>query len=279
MSETTAFVLSGGGNLGAVQVGMVQALYSAGITPDLIVGTSVGSVNGSWLAAHGRDADVDQLADVWHRMRRSDIFPTQLVGGLLGFLGRTDHLVSSAGLRKVLRKEVPIRQIEDAAIPLRVIATDIATGHDVCLQSGDVADAVCASSAIPGVFPSVKIGGQTLVDGGVVNNCPISHALDAGATRIYVLPCGYACALADPPKGALATVLQAVSLLVQNRLIIDVERYRDVVDLRVVPTLCPLKVSPTDFGQAKRMIIDSRALTESWLQDPAVGQQPGLHHH
>jgi NTE family protein len=276
---TTAFVLSGGGNLGSLQVGMMQALFRSGIRPDLIVGTSVGSVNGAWLASNGPDADLKRLADVWIRMRRNDIFPTQMVGGLLGFLGRTDYLVPSSGLRRVLQREVSATRLEDMHIPLHVVATNIATGHDVLLSQGDLADAVCASAAIPGVFPTVTIDGQTLVDGGVVNNCPISHAIRLGATTVWVLPCGYACALATPPKGALAVALQGLSLMVQNRLRLDVDHYSTRTDLHVVPTLCPLHVSPTDFSQARRLIAEADSSTMEWLADPTVGQRPGLHEH
>ena len=276
---STAFVLSGGGNLGAIQAGMLRALVGSGIRPDFVVGTSVGSVNGAWLASHDLDQGVDGLVDIWVGMRRSDVFPADLLGGLRGFLGRRDHLVSSAGLRRVLRAHVPAHHFDELRIPLHVVATDIRTGFDVLLSDGDLADAVCASSAIPGVFPMVEIGGRQLVDGGVVNNCPISQALALGATTIWVLPCGYACSLPNAPQGALGIVLQAVSLLVQNRLLMDYERYSAQADLRMLPTVCPLSVSPTDFTQARRLIDDADTLVRAWLQDPSVGQRPGLHVH
>ena len=276
---SAAFVLSGGGNLGAIQAGMLRALVGSGIRPDFVVGTSVGSVNGAWLASHDLDKGVAGLVDIWVGMRRSDVFPADLLGGLRGFLGRRDHLVSSAGLRRVLRAHVPAQHFDELRIPLHVVATDIRTGFDVLLSDGDLADAVCASSAIPGVFPMVEIGGRQLVDGGVVNNCPISQALALGATTIWVLPCGYACSLPKAPQGALGIVLQAVSLLVQNRLLMDYERYSAQADLRMLPTVCPLSVSPTDFTQARRLIDDADTLVRAWLQDPSVGQRPGLHVH
>jgi NTE family protein len=276
---STAFVLSGGGNLGSVQAGMLRALLRSGVKPDFIVGTSVGSINGAWIASHELDAGVEGLIEVWLRMRRQDIFPTELIGGLRGFIGQRDHLVSSAGLRRVLRREVPASTFAELLMPLHVVATDILTGLDVLLNEGPIEDAICASAAIPGVFPMVKIGGKHLVDGGVVNNCPISHAIALGASTVWVLPCGYACALAKPPRGALATVLQAASLLLQNRLVIDHERYSTQVDLHMVPTLCPVNVTPTDFSQSRRLIDDADNLVTSWLDDPSVGQRNGLHVH
>jgi len=266
---TTAFVLSGGGNLGAVQVGMMQALFRHGVRPDLIVGTSVGALNGGWLAGRGPAADLSELADLWKRLRRNDVFPTQLFGGLLGFVGRSDHLVPDSGLRRILHGGLGFDRLENAVIPFHVVATNLLTGVDVLLSRGDAVDAICASAAIPGVFPTVRMNDMTLVDGGVVNNCPISHAVHLGATRVWVLPCGYACALDRAPRGALGTALQAVSLLVQQRLRIDAERYADLCELHIAPVLCPITIAPTDFGHAEQLISDSDALTTEWLADPA----------
>lgn len=277
-----AFVLSGGGNLGAIQVGMLQALSDAAIHPDVIVGASVGAVNGAWLAGRGGEADLTELADVWRGLSRSDVFPTRLLGGLRGFLGQTDHLFPDAGLRRLLERELRFERLEDAIVPFHVVATDIASGKDHLLSRGDAADAVCASSAIPGIFPGVTIDGRTLVDGGVVNNCPISHAVALGATEIWVLPCGYACSLARPPKSALGAALQAINLLVQQRLRTDVEQLSDRVRLRIAPPPCPIAVTPTDFSQSDRLIETSRALTEAWLADPAISTgdplAPHAHH-
>ncbi len=274
----TALVLSGGGNLGSVQVGMLKALWAYGVRPDLIVGTSVGSINGAWLASRGHDANITDLEKLWVGLRRQDIFPVQF-GGLKSLLGIGESLVSVNGLRRILSREVPTERIEETVVPLHIIATNLSTGHDVRLSQGNLTDAVCASAAIPGIFPVVTIDGTKLVDGGVVNNCPISHAVALGATKVYVLPCGYACSLVTAPKGALSVALHSISLLIQNRLKLDVAHYEHEVDLQVVPTLCPLNVGPTDFSQSRKIIDEAEALTNSWLADPSVGQRPGLHVH
>jgi NTE family protein len=129
------------------------------------------------------------------------------------------------------------------------------------------------------------VGGRTLIDGAVANNAPISHAVALGAETVYVLPTGYACALERPPRHPLAMTLQAISLLLQRRLIQDVERYDGVLDLRVAPPLCPLSVSPADFSQARHLIARARGSTVRWLEQgpPAMGQARVLsfhpHHH
>ncbi len=278
---TTAFVLSGGGNLGAVQVGMLQALFERGVRPDFVVGTSVGAINATWLAGRGPAADLAQLEATWCSLRRSDIFPLEVLGGVRGFVGRRDHVVSDRALRRLLRRELTIERLEQSPVPVHVVATDIRTGRDVLLGAGDAVDAVCASSAIPGVLPPVEIDGRLLVDGGVVNNCPISHAVALGASRIWVLPCGYSCSLERPPRGALATILQSITLLVQQRLRLDVERYQGHLDLHVVPCLCPVRVLPTDFSQAASLIEASRSQTRAWLGDPTSfpGDPLALHDH
>lgn len=259
MSVATAFVLSGGGSLGAVQAGMLLALAEHDITPDLLVGTSVGAINAAFLAGRPDLDGARALAGVWRSVRRQAVFPARPMAGVLGLLGRTDHLVPSDSLRSLLRSHLTYRRLEDAPVPLQVVTTEITTGLEVVLERGDAVDAVAASAAIPGVFPPVRIEGHDLVDGGVANNTPISHAINAGASTIYVLPTGYACSLQEAPKGALGMALQSITLLVQQRLIADVARYQDSVDLRVLPPLCPLNVSPVDFSHTAELIERARA--------------------
>ena len=140
-----------------------------------------------------------------------------------------------------------------------------------------------ASAAIPAVFPPVTIGGRHLVDGGIANNTPVSYAVEAGATTVYVLPTGYSCSLRLPPRGALATALHAITLLVHQRLRQDVEKYQSVADLRVAPPLCPLDVSPVDFSHTAELIERAHASTARWLVDDRPRDDPGavmaLHSH
>ena len=278
---TTAFVLSGGGSLGAVQVGMLAALADAGVTPDLVVGSSVGALNGAWLATHP-GAPVAELAEIWAGIRRRDIFPVGPTA-LIGLAGRRNHLVAPAGLERLLRRNLPVARLEDAPIPLHVIATEVTTGMEVVLSRGDAVTAVLASAAIPGVFPPVAIDGHLLVDGGVVDNTPVSHACRFGADRVYVLPTGYACALSGPPSSALGMALHAITLTIEQRLINDVERYEADVDLHVIPPLCPLAVGPADFSKTGSLIARARDFARDWLGSahPQRGQAHllGWHHH
>jgi NTE family protein len=257
-----AFVLSGGASLGAIQVGMLQALYERGIAPDVIVGTSAGALNGAFIASRPQTvATAEALAGVWRDLRRGQVFPLNPFTGLLGFLGARSHLVPESGLRRLVGRHLERERLEDLPIPLHVVAVDVLTGDEVRLSGGPVLEAVLASAAIPAVLPPVEWDGRTLMDGGVANNTPISHAVDLGARRVYVLPTGHACALEEPPSGALAMALHALSLLTHRRLVEDIERHRGEVELVVLPPPCPLGIQPIDFGHAEELV--ERALSDA----------------
>lgn len=278
---TTAYVLSGGGSLGAAQVGMLAALDEARVSPDLVIGTSVGAFNGAWIAGRRDRAGVDDLAGLWRSLHRKDVFPTRPMYGLLGLLGWRNHLISDSGIRWVLRKHLRFDRLEDAPIPMHVVAIDVLAGHDVLLSRGDATDAILASAAVPGVLPPVRIDGRDLADGGVVNNTPISHAVNLGADTIWVLTTGYSCALTSAPGSPLAMALHSISLVIHQRLASDVERYEDHVDLRVVPVLCPITVGPSDFSRSAELVERAHRLTREWLDTgpPASGQAALLRPH
>ncbi|HLM07242.1 MAG TPA: patatin-like phospholipase family protein [Blastococcus sp.] len=268
---TTAFVLSGGGSLGAVQVGMLQALAERGVTPDLLVGTSAGALNAVFVAAHGTSpASLDLLAGTWAGLRRDDVFPLRAPQMVLALAGARDALCTGSGLERLVRRHVGFARLEDAPIPVHLVTTDLLSGEEVLLSEGDVVSAVLASSAIPGVLPPVRRDGRTLVDGGLADNAAISQAVELGADRIFVLPTGYACALPVPPTRPLAVAVQALSLLVQRRLITDVALYADRVDLVVLPPLCPLRIGATDFRHAAELCRRARASSGRWLDSGAA---------
>jgi NTE family protein len=266
---TTAFVLPGGANFGAVQVGMLRALHEADVRPDVLVGTSVGAINAAWLAGADPDAGVDELARIWTSLRRGDVFPLRFTLGLAGFLGRRASLFDAGGLRKLIDAHIRFERLEDAPIPLHVVVTDVLHGRDVALSAGSALDVITASAAIPGVFPPVVVDGRTYMDGGVVNNAPVSHAVALGADTIYVLATGYACSLDEPPASALGMSLHAVSLMINSRLSADIDHYLGRADLRVIPPPCPIDVGPGDFSRAAELIERSYASTVAWLRHDA----------
>jgi NTE family protein len=263
---TTAFVLSGGGSLGAVQVGMLRALRDRGIEPDVLVGSSAGALNAAYVAGRGfTTAALDDLASIWRRLRRNDVFPLAPHRHLLALAGARPSLCSADGLRRLVDAHVTFGRIEDASIPLHVVATEIVSGAEVVLSTGDAAAAVLASASIPAVLPAVEIDGRVLFDGGIADNTPISQAAALGVDRVVVLPAGVACALAQPPRSPLAIALHALTLLIEQRLALDVARYHDQIELIVLPPLCPLSVSSSDFRHAAQLIERAELSASRWL--------------
>jgi NTE family protein len=266
---TTAFVLSGGGSLGAIQVGMLQALAAEGVHPDLLVGTSAGAINAAWVAGQGMGADsLERLATVWSGLRRRDVFPVRPLRSALSMAGIRRSLCPSGPLRDLIEAHLPYERLEDAPIPVHVVTTDVLDGSEVLLSSGPSVDAVLASAAIPGIFEPVDVGGRLLCDGGVANNAALSQAVALGADRVVVLPAGTPCALERPPRTPLGAAIHALSLLIDARLAIDMVANADRAHVTVVPHLCPLAVHAADFRHASELIERARNSTGAWLTRP-----------
>jgi NTE family protein len=270
-----AFVLAGGASLGAVEVGMLRALYEREIMPQFVVATSAGALNAAFIASRPQTVETaDALGEIWRGLRRGQVFPVNLVTGLLGFLGARDHLVPDGAMRRLITRHIEHDRLEDMPLELHVIAVDVVTGAEVRLSRGSAVQAVMASAAIPAVLPTVTWEGRELMDGGVANNTPISHAVQLGATEIYVLPTGNACALDEPPRGALAMALHALSLLMQRRLIDDIETHKDLAKLVVLPPPCPVSIQPIDFGQADVLIDRAYADACAFLDGGGAARPP-----
>jgi len=249
----TAFVLSGGGSLGAVQVGMLQALTEGGILPDLLIGTSVGAVNAAWIGGCPDYQGALRLGEIWRRLRRQDIFPLSPWSSARGLLGRSNHVISNTNLRDVLVKHMPYERLEQAAVPIHVITTELKTGRSVLMSSGPAVPALLASAAIPGIFPPVTIGRREFIDGGVASHTPIAAAIELGASRIFVLPVGYPW-LRQQPTNALGIALFALARFVEQKLDAEVAHYKHLADIHVLPTLEVPGVSPADFSHTDELM-------------------------
>src|SRR6202171_1633754 len=269
----TAFVLSGGGSLGAVQVGMLQALTEGGILPDLLIGTSVGAVNAAWIGGCPDHQGALRLGAIWRGLRRQDIFPLSPWSSARGLLGRSNHVISNTNLRDVLVKHMPYERLEQAAVPIHVITTELKTGRSVLMSSGPAVPALLASTAIPGIFPPVTIGRREFIDGGVANHTPIAAAIELGAARIFVLPVGYPW-LRQEPTNALGMALHALARFIEQKLDAEVAAYRHAADVQVLPTLDGPTVSPADFSHTEELMTRGyrtcRRYLASTLQAPVV---------
>ncbi len=186
VSRVKAFVLSGGGNIGSIQVGMLRALLEAGIVPDVLVGASIGSVNAAYLAADPCLDQVIALSEIWTGLRSRDIFSWNPLG-IGGALLRRGAVFPPERWRRFLERWIPYERIEEAAVPLRIAATDFDDGSSVILDSGSVVDAVMASTSLPVVFPPHRIGEHRYLDGVLSDQVPLKPAIDEGVDTVYVL--------------------------------------------------------------------------------------------
>jgi NTE family protein len=263
---TTVFVLSGGGSLGAVEVGMLQALAENGIVPDALVGTSAGALNAAWVAAHGMSDDsLEELAAIWIELRRADVFPVDLRRVIRAVAGLSRAVSSAYRVSDLVEAHAGVRNVEDTNLPLYLLATDLVTGAAAVIADGSLVDGVLASAAIPGVFPPVARHGRLLVDGVLSGRSGVGEAVALGATTVYVLPAGAACALPEPPRSAIGVALHALTTLIQNRLATEMATYADAATIKVLPPLCPLSVSAANFGHAADLIERSHDASRAWI--------------
>ncbi len=189
----TAFILSGGGSLGAVQVGMLRALFEAGIWPDLILGCSVGSINGAGYAADPTLRGVARLERIWRRLADGD--PDLMPGGRIPLavqLARKgEALHDPTPLANLLADELPVDDFSDLRVPFQCVATDLETASEHWFDHGPIVPALMASASLPAVYPAQEIGGRTFIDGGVLNEVHALRAVELGASRLYVLHVGH----------------------------------------------------------------------------------------
>jgi NTE family protein len=261
----TAFVLGGGGNLGAIQVGMIRALVDRGYTPDVVVGCSVGALNAACLAADPTPSGVDRLEHVWRNLDGEAICPPGRLSGLWLLTRKYRSLQSNDGLRKLIEDSLPFTRFEDAAIPLHVVATSLRTGRDRWFSSGSVVEPILASAALPAIFPPVEIGGELLIDGAIVDNVPISKALALGADRIFVLHVGNFDRPRRQPKRPIDALLQSFSIARNYRFLAETANPPDGVDVVVLPGVDPGNVKYNDFGRSPELIARGRAVTAGFL--------------
>jgi NTE family protein len=279
----TAFVFAGGGSFGAIHVGMLHSLAKRGVTADMVVGSSVGALNGAYYAGNPTIEGIQRLETIWRGLHRSDVFPLTW-RTMFGFLHRRDFLIASDALRQLVDRNLTYRNLEDAKIPVHIVATDILSGGTVVLSEGSAAQAIIASAAIPAAFAPVQFNDLYLADGAVSSNTPVTVAVARGARRLIVLPTGYACALDKPPIGIVANALHALTLLIARQLMSELQGLDKSIEYFVLPPLCPLTGSPYDFSHTSELIERATNSTDAWLAEggfdhPGVHSQLSIHKH
>ncbi len=243
---------------------MLKALAEFGVFPDMVVGTSVGSINAAYLAGRPTLEGVNELEKLWLDLRRDQLFPFTL-RSLARFVRRRDFLLDSAALYALIDRKLPYDRLEHAQIPVHIVTTDLLTGRTIVLSQGPAAAAIVASCSIPAAFPAVVIDGRFLADGGITSNTPVKTAADLGATRLVVMPTGYACGMTRPPQQVVASAIHGLNLMMCAQVVRDLEALPPTTSYHVVPSLCPLDVSSIDFSQTARLIDRAQRVAADWI--------------
>lgn len=261
-----AFVLSGGANLGAEQAGMLEALLDARIVPDVLVGTSIGAANAAFLAANPTAERAGELSALWRRIRPRDVFPIN-IARIGRALAKGTALFPSRPLRNLLGREIPYERIEDARVPLRIVATAFDDGSEAVFDSGSVVDAVLASTALPGAFAPHEIDGRLYLDGGLADHVPLRPAIDAGADVIYVLSVGFPCPPPADHRSARAVLSHSIGILLSQRVRLDgshIPEHNPGLRIVNIPPVCT-QVGLRDFSRSGELITLAKEQTRAFL--------------
>jgi NTE family protein len=275
LPRPVAFVLGGGASFGAVQVGMLQALSEIDLTPDLVVGTSVGSLNGALVAEDPRGA-ANRLTHLWMQVTRETVFPGRVVDRMRTWRQHRTFFVQPDGLRDLLTSTLASERIEDLALPFAATAMDLATGRVVHLDSGPLVPALLASAAVPGVYPSVRINDRDLVDGGVVSKVPVAQALRMGARSIVVLDCGAFRLRPETPRKLPELVAHVVAIMMRQQVVRDVPVVAREVPVLYLPGPYRMTSSPLEFVASPRLMKEAYEKTRAFLGE-VKPSGPGLY--
>ncbi|MEX0767680.1 MAG: patatin-like phospholipase family protein [Microthrixaceae bacterium] len=233
---TTAFVLGGGGKLGTAEVGMLEALAEHGIIPDLVLGTSIGAINGAAVAADPSVEGVGRLRDLWTGMENSGVFGGSMIERLRHIAAERTSLHSNFALRTLLEHALQARKIEDLPVRFECVAACIETASEHWFSSGSLVEAVLASSALPGLLPAVQVGGLHYLDGGIVDSIPLQRAVDLGTQRIFVLQVGRIEQPLTVPKRPHEVALVAFEISRRRSFTKAMEQLPAGVEVHVLPT-------------------------------------------
>jgi NTE family protein len=231
-----AFVLGGGGALGAYEIGMLRALLEKEIVPDLIFGTSIGAFNGVAIASDPTLASVDRLEEAWTTLDNSDVFSGTVFSGAATLVRTRTAIHSNQPLRRLLTKLLGAKTFEELQIPFQCVAACIERAEEHWFSEGELVEAILASSAVPGILPAVKVNGEHFVDGGIVNSIPIARAVELGASEIFVLHVGRIERPLTAPKNPWQVAMVAFELARRHRFARDLASLPKGVEAHVLPS-------------------------------------------
>jgi NTE family protein len=272
-----AFVLSGAGNRGPLEVGALRALLQQGIVPDLLVGTSAGAINASYLAAWGATVEAThEMEKMWTGVDADLVYPENIVEIVWRIKTKSNSIFTSGGMRRILTRAFPpnVTRFGDLKIKLYTTATDLRTSRLVLFgddPKAPLVDAVLASAAIPAIHPPVTYQNLQLVDGGVVANVAASVAMDRGATVVYVINAGYGGEKLEPAQGVVEVLGGTLNTMMSQSLLVDIDRARrdTKIDLHHIVVAGFRDLSFRDFSKTQEMVQFGYDKAKSYLAAPS----------
>lgn len=266
-------MLSGGGNLGALQVGMLRALAERDIRPDLVLGCSVGALNGAAYAADPTPAGVARLESLWRSLTSDDIMPTGWLPTSVQLARRGASLHGNEGLKATIDRILFREAFSELTVPFQCVATSIEPVAEHWFSAGPLKRAILASAALPALFPVVEIDGVPYFDGAVVNDVPVSRAVELGAHTIYVLHVGNLDRPWIEPKRPIDVAIQAYWIARKHRLSRDLAALPPHVDLVMLPRGEPTEPRFDDFSRTEELINQAYGAAAAHL-DALAGRTP-----
>ena len=233
---TTAFVLGGGGVLGAVEVGMLRALLERGIQPDLVLGTSVGALNGAMISRDPTLGAIERMTELWRTVAEGrEVYGDRRLRTVRRAMSTGTHIYSPRPIKERLEQEFGDLTFEELPVRFQVCAASIERAAEHWFDSGRVVDAVVASAAVPGLLPPAKVGDEHYLDGGIVNSIPVGRAVLLGATRIFVLQVGRIDRPLKPPRRPWEVARVSFEIARRHRFAREMGELPDDIEAHVLP--------------------------------------------
>ncbi len=221
-----ALVLSGGGASGIVQVPFLEELIRREIQPDLIVGSSVGAINGAFLAFHSHN--ITGLSELWYALKDQRLWHRNLISITRQFFSNRTSIYSSRFLRDLIKQHVTLDEISAAEIPLHIVTTSLSNGRKRVFSRGPLLAAVMGSIAVPGLFPPSRVDGSWCVDGGLSSGLDLETAILQGATHTIAVDLGV-----DPPPyqphGIVDLLARSMEIAVQERTKAEIDQFGSIL--------------------------------------------------
>lgn len=270
-----ALVLCGGSSRGAMEVGFYRAITELGLPVDFIIGSSIGALNGAFMAAGMAPAE---LAALWVGFRRQDAIRLNLRWLLQP--RRHPGLFTLAPLRNLLRRTLPAMRFEDLRIPLTIMTTDLQQGSGVNWHgTGDIIEPLIASMSLPGFFPPMEIGGRQFVDGGIADNVPLDQAVALGARHVLMIQCVCCERDAKPFEGLIDVLARSFTIAFDCKYSADLERFSRLVQIHAVRPYLAREIGLLDFRYTAELIDAAYVQTiEYFTQASRAKDSLGLAH-